>query len=88
MIQRPTLLSPEIGFPDIAANGAWYSIAVFDELTLSFGTSCAAPVISALLTIINGERMKVGKGSIGFINPVLYAHPHVLKDVVEGQNPV
>ncbi|KAL2209978.1 subtilisin-like protein [Sarocladium strictum] len=75
------------GFPDIAANGAWYSIAVFGELSQAFGTSCAAPVISALLTIINGERMRRGKGSIGFINPVLYSHPHVLKDVVEGQNP-
>lgn len=78
----------EKGFPDIAANGAWYSIAVFGELTQVFGTSCAAPTISSILALINGERIKAGKSSIGFVNPTLYAHPEVLNDITEGQNPV
>jgi tripeptidyl-peptidase I len=76
------------GFPDIASNGAWFSIAVFGELSQVFGTSCAAPTIAAILALINGERIKAGKSSVGFVNPTLYAHPEVLNDITEGQNPV
>ncbi|KIM96701.1 hypothetical protein OIDMADRAFT_94140, partial [Oidiodendron maius Zn] len=75
------------GFPDIASNGAWFSIAVFGELSQVFGTSCAAPTIAALLALINGERIRAGKSSVGFVNPTLYAHPEVLNDITEGQNP-
>lgn len=56
------------GFPDISSNGAWLSIAVFGELSQVFGTSCASPTIAALLALINGERLKAGKSTIGFIN--------------------
>ncbi|KUJ08102.1 subtilisin-like protein [Mollisia scopiformis] len=75
------------GFPDIASNGAWFSIAVFGELSQVFGTSCAAPTIASLLALINGERIKAGKSTVGFVNPTLYAHPEVLNDITEGQNP-
>jgi tripeptidyl-peptidase-1 len=34
-----------------------------------------------------GERLKIGKRPVGFINPVLSAHPEVFTDVVEGRNP-
>ena len=81
-------LNPNKGFPDIASNGAWLSIAVFGELSQVFGTSCSAPTLAALLALLNGERMKVGKKSVGFVNPALYANPYVLNDVTEGQNPV
>ncbi|GAB7355452.1 hypothetical protein MBLNU459_g5957t1 [Dothideomycetes sp. NU459] len=75
------------GFPDIASNGAWFSIAVDGELSQVFGTSCAAPTIAALLALINGERIKAGKGAVGFINPTLYANPDVLHDITAGGNP-
>lgn len=26
----------------------------------------------------------MGKGPVGFVNPVLYANPHVLNDIVNG----
>ncbi|TVY83130.1 Aorsin [Lachnellula suecica] len=77
----------KLGFPDISSNGAWLSIAVYGELSQVFGTSCAAPTIAAILALLNGERMKVGKSSVGFVNPTLYAHPEVLNDITEGQNP-
>ena len=35
---------------------------------------------------LNEERTAVGKGPIGFVNPVLYAHPEVLNDIVNGTN--
>jgi hypothetical protein len=38
---------------------------------------------------INEERDAVGKGPVGFINPVLYSHAGInaLHDVVNGSNP-
>lgn len=35
---------------------------------------------------LNNERAIAGKGPIGFVNPVLYAHPEVLNDIVNGTN--
>lgn len=80
-------LSTKKGIPDIASNGAWLSIVVNGNFSQVFGTSCAAPTVSALLGLINGERMKAGKSSVGFVNPTLYANPHVLNDVTAGGNP-
>ena len=33
------------------------------------------------------ERIKIGKGRLGFINPALYANPEVLIDITNGTNP-
>jgi tripeptidyl-peptidase-1 len=48
------------------------------------GTSASAPTFGAMITLINGERIKAGKGPVGFLNQVLYAHPEIFDDVVEG----
>lgn len=51
------------------------------------GTSVSAAVFAALLTRINEERLAAGKKStVGFADPVLYAHPEVLRDVIERNN--
>ena len=50
------------------------------------GTSASAPVFAAVIHRINNERMAARKSPVGFINPVLYANPQVLNDVVTGQN--
>jgi tripeptidyl-peptidase-1 len=74
------------GFPDISANGANYAFAVNAEWSLTYGTSASAPVLGSILTLINQERLKAGKSSIGFINPTAYAHPEVFTDVTSGNN--
>lgn len=44
--------------------------------TRLFGTSAAAPVVGAILTMVNDARITVGKKPIGFINPaVRFATP-------------
>jgi tripeptidyl-peptidase-1 len=63
------------GFPDISANGANYVVAVDGNFTLLYGTSASAPTMGSMIALINGERMKAGKTSVGFINQVLYEHP-------------
>lgn len=61
------------GYPDIAANGANYVVAIDGEFTLFYGTSASCPTVAGLVTLINERRIAAGKGSIGILNPTLYA---------------
>lgn len=54
------------------------------QITGSAGTSYSSPVVASILTLINAERAKAGKPSIGFINPVLYQNPDMLNDITIG----
>lgn len=51
------------------------------------GTSASSPIFASLVNRIIEERIAVGKGPLGFINPVLYTHPEVLNDITNGSNP-
>lgn len=46
------------------------------------GTSASAPIFASILNRIIEERIKIGKGPIGLINPVLYELPEVLNDIM------
>ncbi|GIC88032.1 S53 family peptidase [Aspergillus udagawae] len=74
-------------YPDVAAIGD--NVLIFNKglPTRIGGTSAAAPVFAAILTRINEERLAVGKSTVGFVNPVLYAHPEVFNDITQGSNP-
>ncbi|MCJ1419206.1 hypothetical protein MMC32_005559 [Xylographa parallela] len=74
------------GFPDVSANGANYVIAIDGTFSLVYGTSASSPTFGSVLTIVNEARADIGKGSIGFVNPALYAHPSVLNDITSGGN--
>ena len=65
------------GIPDVAANGDNIAVYLRGNFTLEGGTSASAPIFAALVTRINEERIKAGKGPVGFINPTLYEHPEV-----------
>lgn len=69
------------GYPDISANGAWYQIRVDGMARHIFGNEAARPTIASMLALINAERLNAGKSTVGFVNPVLYAHPEILRDV-------
>ncbi|KAL5374438.1 hypothetical protein DPSP01_011967 [Paraphaeosphaeria sporulosa] len=75
------------GFPDVAANGDNIAAVYGGGIRMTGGTSAAAPIFASVVNIINEERIKVGKGPVGFINPVLYANPEVLNDIKNGSNP-
>lgn len=51
-----------------------------------FGTSASAPIVASLFNRIIEERIRAGKGSLGFINPTLYKNPEALNDIVKGEN--
>ncbi|KAK4464606.1 putative protease s8 tripeptidyl peptidase [Cladorrhinum samala] len=64
-------------------------LAAFDQglmPAITHGTSASNPVFASIVTLINSERMYAGKGPVGFINPVVYANPEALKDVMTGAN--
>ncbi|KAK3672683.1 hypothetical protein LTR78_007495 [Recurvomyces mirabilis] len=75
------------GSPDVSANGAF--LLGYTNLTQhwQFGTSLATPIFASVINLINEERTAAGKGPVGFVNSVLYQHPEVLNDVVNGSNP-
>ncbi|KAH6604060.1 protease s8 tripeptidyl peptidase [Trichoderma cornu-damae] len=75
------------GIPDVAANGDNIAVWVGGQKGVSGGTSASSPIFASLVNRIVEERIKVGKGPLGFINPVLYSNPRVLNDITNGTNP-
>ncbi|KAL2849593.1 peptidase S8/S53 domain-containing protein [Aspergillus pseudoustus] len=73
-------------YPDVSAIGD--NILVFwrGEPIVVGGTSASAPLVAGMLTRINEERLATGRPTIGFVNPVLYAHPEAFRDVTQGNN--
>lgn len=74
------------GFPDVSANGAFLPLFLNGTIYRFSGSSLAAPLWASVITLLNQQRTIAGKGPIGFLNPVLYAHPWVLNDIVNGTN--
>ncbi|KAI0112601.1 protease s8 tripeptidyl peptidase [Nemania sp. FL0031] len=75
------------GIPDVSANGWNYPGWINGSFGISGGTSMSAPIFASLLNRIVEERIKVGKGPLGFVNPTLYENPQVLNDITNGTNP-
>jgi len=75
------------GFPDVSALASSYLICLYNRLISVHGTSASAPVFASMITMINNERLQAGKGTVGFVNPVLYAHAgEAFNDVTDGVN--
>ncbi|OBZ71483.1 hypothetical protein A0H81_08497 [Grifola frondosa] len=58
------------------------------EFELVFGTSCSAPVVGSMITLINDARIAAGKGPVGFINPAIYSDEFsgTFHDITTGGN--
>ncbi|KAH7928646.1 subtilisin-like protein [Leucogyrophana mollusca] len=76
-------------YPDIAANGAHYTVAVVGKFSDVYGTSVSAPVVASMLALVNDARIAKGKKPIGFINPSLYSSKFAssFHDITSGNNP-
>jgi subtilase family serine protease len=72
------------GYPDISANGVNGSIIYGEAPWLESGTSMSTPLVAAIFTRINDERLAAGKSPIGFVNPTLYANPQMFNDITVG----
>ena len=63
------------GFPDVAANGLNYSVAINGEFRLVSGTSASAPTFASILSAINDARLAIGKKPVGWVNPAVSRLP-------------
>ncbi len=50
-----------------------YQVIEAGGLSFSGGTSAAAPVVAGILALLNDARLRAGKSTLGFVNPLLYA---------------
>lgn len=75
------------GVPDLAAVGLAVAVVVDGNVTTNGGTSASAPLFAGMLNLVNEERLAAGKGTVGFVNPVLYANVgQIFRDVDLGNN--
>ena len=75
--------------PDTSALGENYQVIANGELQPhAGGTSASTPVFAAMVSLINEEREKQGKGSMGFLNPFIYSNPQAFTDVTVGNNAI
>ncbi|KAI1823255.1 peptidase S8/S53 domain-containing protein [Xylaria intraflava] len=72
------------GFPDVSVASENFITGLDGGFMAFTGTSAAAPTFGAMITLINGERIKAGKGPVGFLNSIMYANPDMFDDIVEG----
>lgn len=73
------------GLPDMTANAdpnSGYNILVDGNNIVVGGTSAVAPLLAALITLINENN----GANAGFIHPVIYARTTPFKDITSGNN--
>jgi kumamolisin len=74
------------GVPDVSGDAdpeTGYDVRIDGTNTVIGGTSAVAPLWAGLIARINAARPN---GSVGFINPQLYASPDVFNDITSGNN--
>ncbi len=78
------------GFPDMAAVGSNVAVVGSNMVELVAGTSCSCPIVAAMMTVLNQDRLNAGKTPLGFFNQILYQMadeaPATLTDIVDGTN--
>mmetsp|Transcript_5879 Transcript_5879/g.8066 ORF Transcript_5879/g.8066 Transcript_5879/m.8066 type:complete len:871 (-) Transcript_5879:124-2736(-) len=77
-------------YPDVSVHGALYLVVTNGSMVAESGTSCSAPMFSALITLANDLRLGEGLPPLGFVNPLLYhlkvTNPEVFNDITVGNN--
>jgi len=77
-------------FPDVASISENVIIVYGGSETPVAGTSCAAPVFSAIVSLLNDARLNANKATMGFLNPFLYktysSFPGIFFDITNGTN--
>ncbi|KAJ6059577.1 hypothetical protein N7444_003216 [Penicillium canescens] len=73
------------GYPDLSAVATNYLVQLDGGYRSVKGMSTVVPLIASMIAKINEARLRAGKSTVGFINPVLYAHrKKIMRDVTTG----
>ncbi|KAH9025404.1 subtilisin-like protein, partial [Lactarius pseudohatsudake] len=88
-VQYAGLYNPEgRGIPDIAAQALKLSIFLEDSGVIVEGTSCSAPTVAGVISLLNDYRITNGRPPLGFLNIRLYDDGFAgLNDITSGSNP-
>lgn len=73
------------GVPDVAGDAdpqTGYAVLIDGSDTVIGGTSAVAPLWAGLLALSNAANGRTA----GYLNPLLYARPAALRDIVQGNN--
>ena len=73
------------GVPDVAGDAdpqTGYAVRIDGTDTVIGGTSAVAPLWAGLVALANALNGRAA----GYLNPLLYAHPTVLRDITQGNN--
>jgi len=74
--------------PDISAQARRFEIIINGQWELYGGTSCAAPTVAGVISLLNDYRISKGQPPLGFLNPWLYGRGVLgLNDITSGSNP-
>jgi tripeptidyl-peptidase-1 len=69
---RPAFNSSRRACPDLSIYDFNYDVIQNGRPTALDGTSCAAPVLSGMVSLLNDARLAAGKPPMGFLNYFLY----------------
>lgn len=73
--------------PDISAMASGFQIQYGGAGSVVQGTSASTPIVAAMVALINDARLRAGKPSLGWLNPMLYSAQvrKVLSDITIGE---
>jgi len=77
------------GYPDVSLSGFGYEVVIGDDIYSVCGTSCSAPTVAGMVSLINAIRVEAGASTVGFLNPAIYAAgaaSAAFNDVTQGEN--
>lgn len=60
------------GYPDLSVFSVNYDIVILGVPWPVDGTSCAAPTVAGIISLLNDIRLNNGQSTLGFLNPLLY----------------
>ncbi|KAH9073470.1 subtilisin-like protein [Lactarius deliciosus] len=76
------------GIPDISAQAVNFFTIDDNESYLVEGTSCSAPTVAGIISLLNDYRLANNRRPLGFLNPWLYGIGiDGLNDITSGSNP-
>ncbi|KAH8989059.1 subtilisin-like protein [Lactarius akahatsu] len=76
------------GIPDIAAQALRFPLVVGNAHFLVDGTSCSAPTVAGIISLLNDYLITNGRSPLGFLNIRLYDDGFAgLNDITSGSNP-
>ncbi|RDW57074.1 hypothetical protein BP6252_13889 [Coleophoma cylindrospora] len=72
-------------YPDLSAQGQFFSIWYQGSLSYASGTSASTPLTASIISLVNNELIAAGKPVLGFLNPFLYSKGYkAYTDVTSG----